>query len=335
MLSRSPEEEARYIETIYNKDKDADDPSRFDVFFPRLNVIYRTKGAANRGNKALVSNMLFICARRNDLHQYKLYRPQLRFYNVRIVDGQQCYLYVPERQMRDFIQIATAAEREIKYFTLHEGVFRHGDRVRIIGGVRPDAPDAKQPLEGIEGVLEKVNKNSVVVHVAVDGVGTIETWTINPKYIEFLEFSSRKSTHSIAYEELEHFNENGQQALLHFLKDELTDSDRASCQIFLQRMQHAKTWTSLMQHKLRVNLLICSYILQDDDALSRYTKICADALPTIKAHQLRAYTSLVLYLITHNPDYKERAKNLIDSWTDTRQLSSKQQYLIELLSVLP
>ena len=194
MRTKVPAQEKKYIESVYNKDKDADDVSRFEVFAPKMTTLEARDGASNRRTTSVFNNLLFIQARRDDLHKYKLNRPTLRFYSARIVDNKLCYLYVPDRQMRDFMQIARAAEREVRYYTLEEGIFRKGDVVRIIGGVNVSEEDETRSLDGVEGVVEKSGRNSLTVHVVLDGIGSVQTWEISPQYVEFLQFADDKHT---------------------------------------------------------------------------------------------------------------------------------------------
>ena len=122
-------------------------------------------------------------------------------------------------------------------------------------------------------------------------------------------------------------------ALLHWVEGHVEDADRAACHIFLRRMQHARTITSLMQHKLNLNLLVCTLVLGEQPLEERFRKLCLAALPTLTAQQLRAYTLLVLHLQQPNKDYFEQATNIVNSWKKDTKMSMTQRNLMELLTV--
>jgi len=334
MQTKTPARETEHINSIYNKGKADDDPTRFEVFTPRMNMVRTNRENATRQSRSLFANLLFVRARRDDLHHYKLDRPTLRFYNVRMEGGQLRYLYVPDRQMHDFIRIATAAEQQVRYYTLDEGIFRRGDIVRIIGGVQVTDEGETRLLQGVEGMVEKTGRNSIRVRVILDGLGSVQTWDIHPQYVEYLQFADDKDTHSLAYDELERFQPRALTALQHWVGGTTEDTDRASCQIFLRRMRHARTVTALMQHKLRLSLLVCALILGDQTAQTEFRDQCQQALTNLTAPQLRAYTLLVLHLIHPNPDYLHQASDIICTWKDSPKLTPTQQQLITLHSLI-
>lgn len=332
MQTKNPSEEMELMQAIYNRDKTSGDASRFEVFAPKMNVVRSRKDQVRRGSRSVFSNLLFVQARRDDLHHYKLNRPGLRFYSVRNVGGQLQYLYVPDRQMHDFMQIATAAEREVRYYTMQEGIFRKGDIVRIIGGVKVEEGGESRLLDGVVGTVEKAGRNSVVVHVTLDGIGTIETWEIHPKYIEYIQFADSKDSHSLAYEELEAFQRRGMTALRHLAAGHTDDADQAACQIFLRRMSNAKTVTSLMQHKLNLSLLICAAVTDEDNQKQELLRRCTEALPRVTASQLKAYTLLAVYVITQDKTALLQAEDLVKGWQSGQKATPRQQELIELFN---
>ena len=327
MQTKQPAEEARLILSQYNKGKQSSDDDYFEVFFPKLNVVRSRADKTQRVQVPLLHNLLFIKARREDLHHYKLLRPTLRFYNVRIIDSKMEYLYVPERQMQSFIKIAQTAEKEMRYYTMDEGIFRKGDQVRVISENSED-----NSLEGIEGTLVKVDKDSVSLRVAIDGVGTIETWTINPKYVEFLKFADNRSSHSLAYEELERFQLYSHEALVHYLNHQFNDSDYARCQIFLRRMSSASAPTKLLQQKLHLSLLVCCYVLNNKKALESFIQKCSEDFNNMKASLFKSYISVILYIVTKNEDLLKKALKFTADW-DQKKLSSKQQQIMQLINI--
>lgn len=82
-------------------------------------------------------------------------------------------IVIPERQMRSFIAVAGTNEEQLVYLEPAAVALRHGQRVRVTGGI----------FEGVEGEFIRV-KNDRRVMVSIQGVMAVATTYIHPSLIE-------------------------------------------------------------------------------------------------------------------------------------------------------
>ena len=84
-------------------------------------------------------------------------------------------LYVPDKEMLNFIAIAGKEDEKILFLSDDEVNLAAGDKVRILAG----------PFEGVEGVYVKLKvKGARRVVVRIDGIATVATTTIAARLVE-------------------------------------------------------------------------------------------------------------------------------------------------------
>ena len=83
-------------------------------------------------------------------------------------------LVVPDKQMEDFMRVASVADDRVFYMDNLDFVGKPGQRVKIVEG----------EFSGIEGIVKRVKKNKVVVvqieHVAAVAIAFIPSAFIVP-----------------------------------------------------------------------------------------------------------------------------------------------------------
>jgi transcription antitermination factor NusG len=76
-------------------------------------------------------------------------------------DGHKELIYVPDRQMENFIKVASAQDNSISFLDVRDSV-NMGRRVRITAG----------RFKGVEGVIKGIKKNKYFL-IQIDGVAAV------------------------------------------------------------------------------------------------------------------------------------------------------------------
>ena len=105
-----------------------------------------------------VSNLIFIHSSQHDITQLKMFRSEytpLRYITNRFShDFGDRLLTVPDRQMENFIHVASANNEKVKYLEYNPDFFaKPGRRVRITQG----------PFKGAEGTVRRIKKQQCIV----------------------------------------------------------------------------------------------------------------------------------------------------------------------------
>ncbi len=138
----------------------------FRYFIPKKSVLRRAGGSERLTMVSAAPPYVFVYAAYDRLDEFqKPLRLLLYSKRLRPVDGHTT-ITVGEREMDDFIRVATQNEKRVRIHLAGEIDLRRGDRVRICGGV----------LDGVEGVmlrLEGVRDRRLVV--SVPGIMSVST----------------------------------------------------------------------------------------------------------------------------------------------------------------
>lgn len=149
--------------------------SGLEAFVPMRYVLRTAGGRKVRELLPAVNNLLFVRATADAVRAAKASMPWLH-YLVRREAGRGVPIIVPDRQMRDFITVASHTEERLDYFAPDELHLEAGARVRVHGG----------PFDGVEGIFVRVQgARSRRVVVCLDGVMGIAA-AVHPDYIEVL-----------------------------------------------------------------------------------------------------------------------------------------------------
>ena len=111
-----------------------------------------------------IHNLIFAHASQETLTHLKMHRKEFEpmRYMMRISpDGHKELLYVPDRQMEDFMRVASAKDASVIFLDARD-TSNMGRRVRITVG----------RFKGVEGVIKRIKKNKYFL-IQIDGVAAV------------------------------------------------------------------------------------------------------------------------------------------------------------------
>ena len=111
-----------------------------------------------------IHNLIFVHASQEVLTSLKIHRKEfdpMRYMTKTSTDGHKELLYVPDRQMEDFMRVASAQDDTIIFLDVRDSA-NMGRRVRITAG----------RFKGVEGVIKRIRKNKYFL-IQIDGVAAV------------------------------------------------------------------------------------------------------------------------------------------------------------------
>lgn len=126
------------------------------------------KGESSELRRALVpaiNNLIFVRSTQERISELKLSNEvlePLRYMMDRTAERAHVIMTVPDRQMENFMRVATMTDDSVMFLDETSVVGKEGKRVRIMGGV----------FEGVEGVIRRVKRCKRVV-VELDGIASV------------------------------------------------------------------------------------------------------------------------------------------------------------------
>ena len=142
----------------------------------------RYSTADDDGGRTLVPalhNLLFVHSSQARITELKMSRSVLEplryMTRVNTQDGTRTIITVPDKQMDDFIRVATAAEENVMFLDQSEFLNRESVHVRIIGG----------PFAGVEGVVKRIKKNKRVV-VSITDIAAVAITYVPTRWLEII-----------------------------------------------------------------------------------------------------------------------------------------------------
>ena len=111
-----------------------------------------------------IHNLIFVHASQEVLTSLKIHRKEfdpMRYMSKTSTDGHKELLYVPDRQMEDFMRVASAQDDTIIFLDVRDSA-NMGRRVRITAG----------RFKGVEGVIKRIRKNKYFL-IQIDGVAAV------------------------------------------------------------------------------------------------------------------------------------------------------------------
>ncbi|MCM1150512.1 MAG: UpxY family transcription antiterminator [Alistipes sp.] len=150
-------------------------------FIPKHYEIRTYHGKKQRELVPVIPSIVFVYACRADIQEFRMRFGRLPLQYImkksRCSSDKSAFLVVPDKQMTDFIRIASQYESEITYYSPDEIALNKGCRVRVHGG----------RFDGVEGVLMKVKgKRSRRVVVMLENIAAVAAAEIIPDLIEIL-----------------------------------------------------------------------------------------------------------------------------------------------------
>lgn len=145
-------------------------------FIPKRYVLQTYHNKKVRRLVPVIPSIVFVKASRVQLNQFKLKFPLLHYVMWKKSTGLE-YLIVPDKQMENFIRVASHMEEELTYYQPEEVNIKAGTRIRVIGGA----------FDGAEGYFVKVKgKRNRRLVVKLNGVMAVSV-EVKPDLVEVIE----------------------------------------------------------------------------------------------------------------------------------------------------
>ncbi len=172
------------LKTIFSREmrvKQLLDERNIECFIP---MEYKVKVKGSKKEKVLVPvirDLIFVHAIKQQVEEFKKelsLREGFEAYFLTRKEGLKRIIeIIPDKQMEDFISVASHFNDDISYFKPEDLELKKGTKVRVIGGI----------FDGVEGTLLKVKgKRSKRIVIEIPGVA-IATSYIEPDLIEVLD----------------------------------------------------------------------------------------------------------------------------------------------------
>lgn len=110
-----------------------------------------------------IHNLIFVHASQEVLTHLKMHRKEfepMRYMMKTSANGLSEILHVPDRQMEDFIKVASAQDASVIFLDVRDNNLER--RVRITAG----------RFKGVEGVIKRIRKNKYFL-IQIDGVAAV------------------------------------------------------------------------------------------------------------------------------------------------------------------
>lgn len=171
------------LKTIFSREmrvKHLLDERAIESFIP---MQYKIKTKFGKKEKVLVpviKDLIFVHAEKKRVEEFKkelFLREGFEAYFLTRKEGYKRIIeIIPDKQMEDFINVASHLNDDITYFNSEDIELKKGTKVRVIGGI----------FDGIEGTLLKVKgKRSKRIVIEIPGVAIAASY-IEPDLIEVL-----------------------------------------------------------------------------------------------------------------------------------------------------
>lgn len=176
---RGGEEGARwFVMNAYKSEKKAEEKlaeeGGMEHFVPKRYAVRCYHGVKSKRLVPAIPGLVFVRASLRRIAEFKKEHGFLRFATWRKSTGTE-FLVVPDRQMEDFIKVASRVG-ETAYYRPEEIDIRKGARVRILGG----------PLDGVEGTFMRVKgKRDRRIVVVLEGVMAVAA-EVRPDLVEVI-----------------------------------------------------------------------------------------------------------------------------------------------------
>ena len=158
-----------------------------ECFLPMHYEYVEGKHPRHRKLVPAIKNIIFIHSTREHITELKMYKKEmasLRYMMHPILDEEHNLLRheiltVPDKQMENFIRVASVDDDRIFYIENLDFAGKPGQRVRVTDG----------DFAGVEGVIKRVKKNKCVV-VQIEGVAAVAIAFLPSAFLQPLDETS-------------------------------------------------------------------------------------------------------------------------------------------------
>lgn len=156
------------IRVTYHRElkiKNCLDSMKIENFLPMRYEMVETESGSKRKLVPAINNLIFVHASQVLITEIKNGRRELepmRYMTKKAVNGSHEIIYVPDRQMDNFMRVASCHDESIFFLDPGDYINKVGKHVKITAG----------PFKDIEGVIKRIKKNKSVV-VQIEGVAAV------------------------------------------------------------------------------------------------------------------------------------------------------------------
>ena len=151
------------------------DQLEIENFLPMRYEMVETATGSKRKLVPAIHNLIFVHSSQNTITDLKMRKSELeplRYMTKRIEKGVREIIHVPDRQMEDFIKVASVQDDSVFFLDPSEYINKVGRQVKITAG----------PFKDIEGVIKRIKKNKSVV-VQIEGVAAVAIAFVPANYL--------------------------------------------------------------------------------------------------------------------------------------------------------
>lgn len=169
-----------FVMHVYKNEKKAEELLAMNMglqyFIPKQHVLRTYHGKKVKIQVPVIPGIIFVYASHQQIINFKKLYNDLQYVTWKTAEGTIEYLIVPNKQMDDFIKVASCSEKEVVYFRPKEIEIRKGTPVRVHGGI----------FDGIEGIFVKVKgKRSRQIVILIEKITAIAV-EVHPDLVEVL-----------------------------------------------------------------------------------------------------------------------------------------------------
>ncbi len=145
-------------------------------FIPKHYAVRVYHGVKSKRLVPVIPSLVFVYASQEEIVEFKKHSNFLQFITWKKKDGTSEYLIVPDRQMEDFIRVASVHGETTSFYRPEEINIERGTRVCIHGG----------QLDGVTGVFMQVKgKRNRRLVVMLEGIIAVAA-EVQPDLVEVL-----------------------------------------------------------------------------------------------------------------------------------------------------
>ncbi|MDO5760204.1 MAG: UpxY family transcription antiterminator [Bacteroidota bacterium] len=172
------------LKTIFSREtkvKQLLDERNIKSFVPMQYKIRQKEGKKIKVLEPAIRDLVFVYAQKTDVEQFKkelFVNYGFDAYFLTRKNGLKRVIEtIPEKQMQDFINVASHVQEDIAYFSPEDLELQKGTKVKVIGGL----------FDGIEGVLTRVKgKRCKRIVIEIPGLA-IATSYVEPDLIQIIK----------------------------------------------------------------------------------------------------------------------------------------------------
>ena len=171
------------MRVTYNRElkiKELLDELEIENFVPMRYDYIKTNNGKVKKLIPAIRNLIFVKSTQETLTELKRTRidfdPMRYMTKKSIIDGQSEIIYVPDKQMADFIRVASITDDRVMILDNNDFINKIGKRVEITSGF----------FAGVEGVIKRIKRNKHVV-VQIDGVAAVAITFVPANCLSFID----------------------------------------------------------------------------------------------------------------------------------------------------